>query len=500
MSKKKEKKKSSNFINPMRMTEALKEFGERLDRKSAFLFYGIMFLTAFYLGVFFELSPFFIAAVAVVYALCTPQLIYNQKKHAFETRRFQDVNAYMSQMAQTFADTQDVISSLQRTSRSFSSGRMCDTLKEAMDIIDNGMSDIRKAERDALMHIESRYNCEKVRNLHNFILSAEELGGECSTEFSILEKIRGAWKEAVVLYHSQIANKRNFGVIIYGILLLLCIFMLNVMRDADIDIISSGFIQFVNAVLISLFVIFFVVMDKRLNVSLLKDAKYMTEEKAEKLFSYVTGFDSKAERKKNIVYGVMAVIAAAGLVAVRRDLISFAVGVGIVFIGFNVHKITLILTVNELQSELRKAFPMWLFDIMLLIQRESVEGAIEKSVETAPPVMKNELRRICALLRAEPHNPDAYTSFFADFNNLDIEEAMRKLYALSIGNGGNGDVMSVIIETNMAVLEQAEKERLNIRGSINISSMVPVLIIGFGFLMYIVAMFVDVISELILLF
>lgn len=59
MSKKKEKKKSSNFINPMRMTEALREFGERLDKKSAFLFYGIMFLIAFYLGVFFELSPFF---------------------------------------------------------------------------------------------------------------------------------------------------------------------------------------------------------------------------------------------------------------------------------------------------------------------------------------------------------------------------------------------------------------------------------------------------------
>lgn len=503
MSKKdrsRKKNKKSNYINPMHMTEALKEFGESLDKKSAFLFYGIMFLIALYLGVFFELKPVFLVIVIAVYILCTPQLIYNQKKHAYETRRFQDVNAYMSQMAQTFTDTQDVISSLERTSRSFSSGRMYETLKEAMEIINSGMSDVRKAERDALLHIEEKYDCEKVRNLHNFILSAEELGGECSTEFSILEKIRGAWKDAVVLYHHQIVNKRNLSIVVYGVLLLLCIFMLNVMRDADIDIIRSGFIQFVNAVLISLFIIFFVIMDKRLTTSLLKDAKYMTEEKAVKLFAYITSFDSKKERKKNIVYGIGSIVAAVILVAGKRNLISVAVAAGIIFIGFNVHKIKLMITVDELKGEVRKAFPMWLFDVMLLIQRESVEGAIEKSVETAPPVMKNELRRICALLRAEPHNPDAYTSFFADFNNLDIEEAMRKLYALSIGNGGNGDVMSVIIETNMVVLEQAEKERLNIKGSINISGMVPILIIAFGFLMYIVAMFVDVISELVLMF
>lgn len=494
------KKKNKNFINPMHMTEALKEFGESLDKKSAFLFYGVMFLTALYLGIFFELEPFFLAIVIIVYALCTPQLIYNQKKHSYEIRRFQDVNAYMSQMAQIFTDTQDVIGSIKETSRSFSSGRMCDTLKEALDIIDNGMSDVHKAEREALLYIEEKYDCEKVRNLHSFILSVEEIGGECSTEFSILEKIRGAWKDAVVLYHQQISNKRNYAVVIYGVLLLLCIFMLNVMRDADIDIIGNGFIQFVNVILISLFIIFFVIMDKRLNVSLLKDAKYMTEEKAERLFAYISNFDSRKERKKNIVYEIVSIISAVILVVGKKDMISIAVGVGIIFIGFNIHKIKLMLTVNELKQEISKAFPMWLFDIMLLIQRESVEGAIEQSVETAPPVMRNELRRISALLRAEPHNPDAYTSFFADFNNLDIEEAMRKLYALSIGNGGNGDVMSVIIETNMVVLEQAEKERLHIKGGINISGMIPILIIGFGFIMYIAMMFIDVINKLIGMF
>ena len=197
------RKKNRNFINPMHMTRALKEFGESIDKKTTLLFYGVMFLIALYLGVFFELKPLLIVLVIGVYALVTPQLIYNQKKHSYEIRRFHDVNAYMSQMAQIFTDSRDVIGSLKETVSSFSAGRMNDTLNEALEIIENGKSDIRKAERDALSYIEERYNCEKVRNLHRFILSVEEIGGECSKEFYILEQIRGAWKDAVVLYHQQ---------------------------------------------------------------------------------------------------------------------------------------------------------------------------------------------------------------------------------------------------------------------------------------------------------
>ena len=276
--------------------------------------------------------------------------------------------------------------------------------------------------------------------------------------------------------------------------------MLNVMRDAEIDVIENGFIQFVNAILISIFILFFVILDKRLNESLLKDFQYMTEEKALKLFTYINNFNSSRERKKNIVYGIFSVVSAVFLFIYKKDMISLVIGAAVVFVGFNIHKITLIMRVSELKKEIRRAFPMWLFDIMLLIQRESVEGAIEQSVEMAPPVMKNEVRRISNLLRYEPHNPDAYLSFFADFNNLDIEEAMRKLYALSIGTGGNGDVMEVIIKSNMSILESAEREKLHIKGQINISGMLPILIIGFGFIAYIAAMFVDVINELLKMF
>lgn len=496
----KRRKKRDFYLNPMHMTEALREFGEGVDKKSAFLFYGVMFFIALYLGIFFELKPGFMLIVVAVYILCTPQLIYNQKKHAFEMRRFQDVNAYMRQMAQTFVDTQDIVEALRRTSKSFSTGRMCETLHEAIRIIDEGMGDIKQAEAEALAYVEAKYDCEKLRNLHEFLRSAEEIGGECTTEFSILEKIRGAWKDAVVLYHRQMVNKRNFSIIVYGAFLLVCVFMLNVLRDADINIIDMILVQMVNVLMISLFIVFFVIMDKRLNVSLLRDAKVMSEEKSKKYFEYVSNFDSKKERHKNSIYAIFSIIAAVLIVVGKQTVISVAVAAGIVFVGCNVHKIVLLLAVEELKREIKKAFPMWLFDVMLLIQRESVEGAIEKSIMTAPPVMKGELKRICAILNSKPHDPDAYTSFFADFNMLDIEEAMRTLYALAIGNGGNGDVMSVIIESNMVVLGQAERERLNLKGSINISAMVPILIVGVGFLMYLVAMFVEVVNNLVQLF
>ena len=68
--------------------------------------------------------------------------MFNQSKFAYETRRFNDVNSYMSQMAQSFIYTQDVIESLRETATCFSSGRMTETLNHAFLIIENGKSDI----------------------------------------------------------------------------------------------------------------------------------------------------------------------------------------------------------------------------------------------------------------------------------------------------------------------------------------------------------------------
>ena len=117
------------LLTPLHTTEALEAIGEEYDKKKAMLFYvGVLFV-AIILGLLFEVNILLVGMIGFIYVLCVPQLLYNQTKCAYETKRFHDVNAYMSQRAQSFIYTQDVIESLRETSTCFSSGLMTKTLQ-----------------------------------------------------------------------------------------------------------------------------------------------------------------------------------------------------------------------------------------------------------------------------------------------------------------------------------------------------------------------------------
>lgn len=499
--KKKNKKESKFFYNPMKVTEALKELGEEYDKKEAWLYYGAMLLLALLLGLFFELPWYFMVVVFFGYILCVPKMIINQKKHAYELRRFNDVNAYMSQMAQSFTDTKNVIRSLQETAESFSGGRMKDTLTEALETISTGSADIIAAEEKALDLIVSKYDCEKLRNLHHYFQRAQERGGECDKEFAILEEVRTIWEEAVSEYHAKLEWDKAMGALLYFCVLIVCVVTMHILPE-EMSIIDILMTQIANTILVVVFVFYYVLLDNRLNTSLLIDGNDMTREKADAYFMYLQGYDAKKERMKYIVYTAILCGIALALVIIKPTAVSVAIALVLVMVGFNLHTIIFYLTRNTLKAEIERAFPKWLFDIMLLIQRESVEGAIMQSVEKAPPVLQTELTRISNILMLKPHNADAYMSFMADFNIQGIETSMRKLYTLAMGTGGiKADVMNEIIKSNMKLLVNAEKDKIARKGDFSeVFQTMPVVFVTFGMMAYCVVMIYVVIVYVIGLF
>ena len=466
-------------------------------KREELVYYGALLLIALVLGLLFELNPVCILIVAVVYVRCVPQLLYNQKQFAYETQRFNDVNSYMSQMAQSFIYTKDVIKSLEETATCFSSGPMHNTLNEAFEILEAGKWDIKRAERDALACIESRYDCEKLRNLHAFFLNAEELGGECQKEFRILESMRTAWQGVVESIRLKKFWERNIGAVIYAFFLLICIIMLHIMRSSDLDIVNLLPTQIIDTILLIGFVLYFVFMDNRLNKSLLVNPVVMSEERANAYFDYLENYDAKSEQKKYMSFAILSVIVSALLLYNKPSWVTLAIAICLVFMGLNVHTIIHIDAVRILKSEIAKAFPRWLFDVMLLLQRESVEGAIEDSVDTAPPVLKRELMRITEMLSVKPHDPDAYMSFLKDFNNQNISEIMHKLYSLAVGANRDSEVLDVVMEKNIKNLEKSERDSLMFKDSMKSFTWIPFLCAGFGCMGYLVIAIITSINGII---
>ena len=480
------KKQEKILLTPLQTTEALQKIGEEYNRKKAMLYYTALLFVAFILGLLFEVNIVFVVFICIVYILCVPQLMFNQSKFAYETRRFNDVNSYMSQMAQSFIYTQDVIESLRETATCFSSGRMTETLNHAFLIIENGKSDIKQAEREAMDYIESRYSCEKLHNLHRFFISAEELGGECKKEFEILENMRIAWQGVVESSRSRRYWERNVGTCLFILFLGVAIMMLHVMRSSDLDIMRLSATQMVDCVLLIGLVLYFVFMDNRLNKSLLIDSIFMTEEKARAYYDYLDNYNAKMEWKKYRGITILTIVVSVMLIYLKPSWTTLAVSIGFVFIGCNIHTIVHIVAVKNMKKEIAKAFPKWLFDVMLLLQRESVEGAFERSYETAPPVLKPEIMRINKMLSKKPHNPDAYMSFLCDFGDQGINEIMHKLYSLAVGANRDAEVMDVVMEKNIKSLEKSERDTIIFMDSMKNPTWIPFICAGFSCLAYLV--------------
>lgn len=484
--RKRNRKKDKIMLTPLQTTEALQTIGEEFDRKKAMVFYTGVLLTAIILGLLFEVNIVFLSIVGIIYVCCVPQLLFNQSKFAYETRRFNDINSYMSQMAQSFIYTKDIIESLRETSTCFSSGLMTDTLKKALEIIERGKDDIKKSERDALEFIESKYGCEKLHNLHRFFLSAEELGGECQKEFKILENMRIAWQGVVESGRSRRYWERNIGICLFALFLAVAIMMLHVMRDSDLDIMGLAATQIVDSVLLIGFVMYFVFMDNRLNKSLLMDPVFMTEEKAVAYYDYLNQYNAKKEWKRYRVCSFLSLIAAGMLLYLSPSWMMLGIVLVIIFVGCNIHTMIHIMAITTMKKEIAKAFPKWLFDVMLLLQRESVEGAFEKSLETAPPVLKPEIVRINKMLTIKPHDPDAYMSFLREFKDQGIHEIMHKLYSLAVGANRDAEVLDVVMEKNIRSLEKAERDTIIFMDSMKNPTWVPFICAGFSCLAYLV--------------
>ena len=95
------------------------------------------------------------------------------------------------------------------------------------------------------------------------------------------------------------------------------------------------------------------------------------------------------------------------------------------------------------------------------------------------------------ILEKRPADADAYMSFFADFNILMIENTMRSLRSLALGEKGSNEIMVELMESNLKRLEKAEKDSLSLKGDLSsVVELVPVGLITIGTIGYCIGLLI----------
>ena len=116
------------------------------------------------------------------------------------------------------------------------------------------------------------------------------------------------------------------------------------------------------------------------------------------------------------------------------------------------------IAIRTVSREIEKQFPNWLMEVALLLQTENVAVAIQKSYAMAPRILQPALARLILDMKEYPESMDPYLHFLEEFALPEVASAMKMLYSISSGTGGDARTqIADIIRRNQMLFDKAKK-------------------------------------------
>ena len=293
---------------------------------------------------------------------------------------------------------------------------MNETIKRAREFILHTYDDI-SVEEEGLGMIEKAYPNDMLKILHHFALQTENLGGEYGESVQLLLEARRMWADRVYELQQEKKKKRRDIFLSIMVSLLLCLMIYLLSAKLNLDLSSMPVAQAVTVgVLILDFFIFY-----RADVSLTSGYVESVHSDGEHYAKEYERLRDETPKKpwEKLNHRVMK---------------------------------------KYVTKEIEKEFPYWLMQLSLLMQTENVQVSLYKSYDGAPEVLKPALKELIDGLKGSPDSIEPYISFLKEYTLPEIHSAMKMLYSISEGSGGDARVqIADIIRRNQRLLDRAER-------------------------------------------
>lgn len=402
------------------------------------------------LGIWF--TGFFMAALF----LLVPGILKAMKKEKASYQRFLEAGIYLEQMENSFKNNQTIYDCLKETRDLFGEGEMKEHLKEAVTLMEKETAGADAA-GNALAVMEEHYGCEQMKLTHDFFLKNTQNGGERIGPVEILEKRRNAWSAATEDCRAE--KKKMLNSVLISVTSLFFIsevfvwFMPKQMRIAGLFTENIATV----ALLILLVLIVRHIFKKNAE-DWLSQPKERSREAVKKDYLYLKNYDPKKEIFSSIKWAFIPLVITILCFIKFHSIFVFAIGLPLTVLMLDQHKLNQRLIKKRLIEEVERDYPKWMLSIILLMKSESVQGAIFRSIDHAPNVLKYPLEQMKDTLQKHPTKSTAYFEFLSILNMPRITESMKLLYSVSSGTGGDSEKqMLQIVDKNNAMTLKSEK-------------------------------------------
>lgn len=423
---------------------------------------GTGFLTAFAvtsgcigLCLLYQLDVGYIVAMVILCLCFLPRWLKNHEKNRNEKKRLSDAQTYMEQLLYAFMRHGSLATALQEVIVLFPDGSMHEILTKAIHLI---MHDFEQEDalRSGLLVIEEEYENERLSSIHRFLYKVEMVGGSYDGVTSLMLKDLSVWQKRMDSFQSDCKQAKNNVSIAIGVALFICMVTNYILPDR-IDMAGNQVRMISTVILLAALMLIYTKADKRLSVNWLKHGYPKNSQSMRKRYERLLSYDEKKEQKSSILMAAVPFLI--GVIAACKANLPLAfLTIFLMIFLLHQHKIGHYLAKKNLIREIGKAFPQWLMELSLLLQIDNVQVSIAKTMKHAPEVLKPALVKFQDAILKNPESVQPYLDFLKEFSLPQVQSAMKMLYAVSAGTGGNeSEQLTELIDRNQTLMNQAEE-------------------------------------------
>ena len=450
-------KKFINQFNIKKIKDSINKYGYEYRTKDIVLQFIAIVGCIILVGIISKLELKYIMFLIFLGILLTPAVILSIFKSIHSVKRFAILSDYLSNVIPIFLQKSKIRYTLSELYE-ISSYEMKDSIKKAIDYIDNTKDDVDLF-KNSLTIIEKDFNNSRLNAVHKLLIDVENNNSINFKDIAndMIIDIEG-WIKRTYSFQKEIKNRKTK-------LLILCIavlFMNSIfiaLYDSNsyfVGFTSNYFYQLSTTAFISMIMIISTIILLRLNGNwLIEDLKINNNEYIKnKYLKY------KNSKTNNLFYILMTTIFLIGslYLYIKNEFISAIICFGLAIFSYINKDSKKKNAYKALNKSLLYEFPKWLRDVCLKINDMTVINAIESTVNNVSYPLQIEINKFLNKVKQDPTSIKPYNEFLSGYKLDDASNSMKVLY--SINNASKSETrnrVSNLIVRNQELLATVEK-------------------------------------------
>lgn len=452
-----ERRKTKGSLKKPKMWQELADYGYDFIWLRYVEFYLATILVGVVLGVAYQLNLLWMIVTVVGLSLMMPGVIKSFYRNKYEEKKYNDATTYIEQMLYSFRKNSKIVASLRDALTVFPSGHMHDVIAAAIVSTQNSTSGTN-IYSEALKIIEREYPCRRIRSLHRYMMKVEGVGGNHDAGIEALLKDRRLWVERIDAFRKDAATVLTDIYISIGFSLGLACMIVRMMSTPLVDIPSNPVYQISST-------IFILVCALTIRLALKATVLYLEDEETETSskrivdkINWLRNYDPHKELMKSIKISSIFFVFLIASFFLKYTALTILVGLMLCYSIFLKRFLDKRSATKSVCRAIEKVYPDWLLELALLLQSDNLHVAIEKTLDSAPLIIRGDLVKLDEDIITDPTGIAPFVNFL-DFLPLpQVHSSMKLLYSISEFGQAKGSVQLMeLVERNSALMDKAEK-------------------------------------------